>query len=396
MSQAPEPHDLGTSGTRLVVVDDEPGILELLVSLFDDGPDVVGFASGSEALAHLQAHGCDVLLTDKNLPDVGGLELLAAARAADPDAEGIVITGYASLETAVAALQQGAFDYIVKPPRSIFDVKRKVEQALEKVQIARENRRLVDDLRVKNAALEEALAEVRQVQGELVQSEKLAGIGTLAAGIAHEVSSPLFGVLGLAEAIGEEDDLDTIHAHAGEIVSYARSIKEIVQQLSGYARSADRDYLEPVDLGGVVTDAVRLVVRTLGLPVGLVDVDVEPDAICAGRASELQQIFVNLVKNAVEAVADTHPDGGGHVAVRVWRGDGEIVGTVADDGPGIPEDALHEIFDPFFTTKAPGKGTGLGLNIVYRLVTKYRGAVSVESKVGEGTTFSVRFPVQAA
>ncbi len=377
---------------RLVLVDDEPAILDLLTSLFREGWEVSAFTRGADALARLRSGPFDVLLTDKNLPDVGGLDLLGHARKLDPDAEVLLITGYASLDTAVQAMQLGAFDYIVKPPRSIFDVRRKVEQALGKVRLARANRQLVLDLTRKNEELHDALGENRRVQAELVQSEKLAGIGTLAAGIAHEIASPLFGIMGLAEAVAEETDLDAVHRYASEIVDYSRNIREIVVQLSGYARSAEREDYATVDAASVAQDAVRLVVRSMSLSDEMVDVDVPDGLGFHGRTSEAQQIFVNLVKNAVEAVQEHHGEGHGHVTVTGASEGGQVVLRVTDDGPGIPEDRQREIFDPFFTTKPPGKGTGLGLNIVWRLVSKVGGSVGVESVAGQGATFVVRFP----
>jgi C4-dicarboxylate-specific signal transduction histidine kinase len=339
--------------------------------------------------------GVDVLLTDKNLPDIHGLDLIEEARKRQVDAEVIIITGYASLDTALIAMQRGAFDYIVKPPRSIWDVQRKVEQALHRQAIGRENRELVAELAARNTQLEEALATVRQTQAELIQAEKLAGLGTLAAGIAHEVASPLFGVMGLAEAIQVEDDVPAIHRLASEIVSNSKAIKEIVVQLSGYVRTAEREPLAPVSLQRVASDAIRLIVRSKGIDERTVHLDIAPDLMVAARASELQQVLVNLVKNAVEASSDIAPrgvDAQPSVFVRASAETDWLVVTVQDNGPGIPADHLKDIFDPFFTTKAPGQGTGLGLNIVYRLVTHYGGTVQVSSRVGEGATFSVRLP----
>jgi C4-dicarboxylate-specific signal transduction histidine kinase len=374
----------------VVIVDDEPVLLELLCSLFEGRLDVVGCATGQEAVAAMRAGGVDVLLTDKNLPDISGLDLMDRAREVTPDAECIIITGFASLDTALVALQRGAFDYIVKPPRSIFDVQRKVEQALQRQAMGRENRRLLAQLKERNAELEAALEAVRRVQSELVQAEKLAGIGTLAAGIAHEISSPLFGVLGLAEAITSEESLATAKEHAAEIVEYAKAIREIVVQLSGYSRSADREYQGEVEVAKVLADAARLMERSRVMAPGRLVVESEPGLTVVGRGSELQQVVVNLVRNGLEAVEEHRPDG----VVRVTaRGDGDVVVIeVSDDGPGIPADILKDIFDPFFTTKPPGKGTGLGLNIVWRLVTRYGGTVSVASEVGVGTTFTVRLP----
>jgi len=382
---------------RLIIVDDEPVILNLLTSVFDDEPyRVVSCKDGSSALSAMEGGGVDVLLTDKNLPDIGGLELLQHAKRLQDDAEGIIITGYASLDTVLAAMQLDAFDYIVKPPKDIFDVKRKVKQAFNKIEMGRENRRLMGALTDRNSALEKALSDLREVQAELIQSEKLAGIGTLAAGIAHEISSPLFGVMGLAEAITEEDDRELVQGYAKEIVDYSRTIKEIVVQLSGYSRSAEMEYHTTIDLPAVIEDAVKLVTRSLAIHPETVRVQApaQGEIFVNARTSELQQVFVNLVKNAVEAVLEHHgADGGGRVMVSCGKTDGHVWARVEDNGPGIDEDGKKAIFDPFYTTKPPGRGTGLGLNIVYRICTKYRGTVTVEDTDADGATFLVRFPV---
>ena len=382
--------DIDAQG-RLVVVDDEEVILELFRAVFSDEPWQTTFCSnGAEALAAMEA-GVDVLLTDKNLPDVNGLDLVRHARTLSEDVECLIITGYASLDTALAALELEVFDYIVKPPQDIFEVRRKVKQAFQKQRVVRENRRLLTDLQTKNAALESALAELREVQQELIQSEKLAGIGTLAAGIAHEISSPLFGVMGLAEAILDEDDLGLTRDYAREIVDYSRQIKDIVVELTGYSRTSEREYLTTVELERVLLDAVRLVQRNLANDEVAFHISCEAGLYVHARTNEVQQVFVNLVKNAAEALAEWR--GTGNVRIEAWREGGEVRILVADDGPGIDPDHVTIIFDPFYTTKPPGRGTGLGLNIVYRIMTKYRGTISVESQLEQGTTFHLRFPV---
>ena len=381
---------------RLVVIDDEPVILSLLTSLFrdDEAVEVVACATGAEGLEAVE-HGVDVLLTDKNLPDVGGLEVARRARDLHDDVEIIIITGYASLDTALMAMELDVFDYIVKPPKDIHDVRRKVHQAFDKIAIRRENRRLLASLQERNTELEAALTELRQVQAELVQSEKLAGIGTLAAGIAHEISSPLFGVMGLAEAILDEEDRDLVEGYAREIVEYAGNIKEIVVQLSGYSRTAGTEYVAAIDLGRTVEDAVKLVARSSGFDPASIPVERPGPIRVHARANEMQQVFVNLVRNAVEAIEERYGAESGHagrVRVVLELDGAHAIAEVVDQGPGIPEAQLGTIFDPFYTTKPPGRGTGLGLNIVYRIVTRYRGHIAVESEVGEGTRFRLKLP----
>lgn len=380
---------------RLLIVDDEPVILELLASVFADEPYQVQLCpTGNDAVQVMEEDGVDVLLVDKNLPDVNGLDLIRHARSSQADAEAIVITGYASLDTALAAMELGVYDYIVKPPKDIFEVRRKVRQAFERQAMARENARLLAELTAKNQELERTLAQLRDTQAELIQAEKLAGIGTLASGVAHEISSPLFGVMGLAEAIQDEEDLGLIHQYAGDIVDYSRSIKEIVVELTGYSRTARAEYLTTIELRRVIEDAVRLVAISKQFSDRRISLEVEDAHYLNARTNEIRQVFVNLIRNAVEAVVDRHGDDPeGRVLVRCGGGEERIWAEVTDNGAGIAPDRLSAIFDPFYTTKAPGRGTGLGLNIVYRIVTKYHGKISVDSEVERGTTFRLQFPV---
>ena len=216
-----------------MVVDDEPVILEMLKMLFRDGYDVAAFATGTAALEHMERHGVDVLLTDKNLPDIGGLELLGHAKRICEDAEVLIITGFASLDTALEALQLGAFDYIVKPPKSIFDVRRKVEQAFGRQQMARENKRLLE-------TQARTGARGRQPRSGCVgsSSPRSSRASTLAA-VSRTRSAHRCLVSWGWRRPSVKSAVATID-YANEIVTYSKSIKEIVVQLSGYSRTAGR------------------------------------------------------------------------------------------------------------------------------------------------------------
>ena len=379
---------------HLLLVDDEPVILQILRAVFA-GEEVrlSACADGASAAALIERDPVDLLITDKNLPDLSGIELMRRLKAQDPLAEAILITGYASVDTAVDALGLGAFDYLRKPLDDVFDVRRKAWRALERRRMARENQQLLVDLQRKNVELEAALTETRALQAELIQSEKLAGIGTLAAGIAHEVSSPLFGVLGLAEAILDEDDLTVARSHAREIVEYSENIRHIVQELTSYARAPEGDDEEQTaDVALALDDAQRLLARTAALGGVELRQRVEPGLRARIRGTELQQVLLNLIKNAAEAVIEHRGDGEKWVAVEAWSEGGLALLRVQDNGPGIAPSRLRQVFDPFFTTKPPGRGTGLGLNVVYRIVTRNSGQVDVDSPPGEGARFRVRLP----
>ena len=378
---------------HLLIVDDEPVILQILKAVFEDEPvRLTCVGNGTDALRVLDEQPVDLVITDKNLPDVNGIELLKAAKTINPFTEVIVITGYASLDSALTAMEHDAFDYVVKPLNNVFDIRKKVRRALEKQAMSLENKELLESLRTKNEALQSALEDAKALKLELIQSEKLAGIGTLAAGIAHEVSSPLFGILGLAEAIPEEQDREKIDGYAAEIALYSQSIREIVVDLSSYSRATAGRDAELVDLSTAANEAITMVQRGTDLA-GIEVIREAPEGVnIRAQSTEIRQVFVNLFKNAVESVRDEAPVEGGRVRLAVGQSLDEVWAVVQDNGVGIPEELRHQVFDPFYTTKPPGKGTGLGLNVVYRIVTKHRGNITVNAGEEGGTVFRLTFP----
>jgi len=382
---------------HILVVDDEGAILEVFQSLFRDDGYRMSFAEiGQDAVDIIRSDQLDLLVVDKNLPDMNGLDVLKIAKEVHPLAEVIVITGYASLETVIAALELDAFDYMLKPFHSIFAIKKRVRMALEKQEMALENQRLLVHLRQHAEQLERALEERKRVEAELIQSEKLAGIGTLAAGIAHEVSSPLFGILGLAEAIVDEEDLSLAKSYATEIVDYSKQIREIVQELSAYSRTARTEGVFTISLDKVAEDALRLISHSKKTIQLKLEVDIADDLMMQANPNEIRQLLVNLLGNAADALSALPEDKERKIAVKGWRDDGFIHLKISDTGRGIPPQYLEKVFDPFFTTKDVGQGTGLGLHIVHRIVKKNNGSITVESIEGVGTSFSIRFPVQDA
>ena len=231
------------------------------------------------------------------------------------------------------------------------------------------------------------ISEQKMLQLKLIQSEKLAGIGTLASGIAHEINNPLAGILGMAEAIRDEDDTGIIKSYANDIIRYSTDAGKIVKELSAYSRSAHNEAQSTVDLSVVIEDSLKLVKHAVPLT-SIEEVhNLKKDSLLFANANELQQVFVNLIINAIHAIND-----GGRLIINCLREGKFVKATVSDTGHGISREHISRIYDPFFTTKPPGKGTGLGLYIVYRIVTRYGGSVDVESTEGEGTTFTLKFP----
>jgi signal transduction histidine kinase len=234
------------------------------------------------------------------------------------------------------------------------------------------------------------VTEEQRLHEQLIQSEKLAGIGILASGVAHEINNPLTGIIGMAEASLEEEDISTIKSYLTDILNCGQRISEIVKGLRSYCRVAKQEEQNPIDMNEVLEESlkmVRLAVKTSSVEVVK---KFQPIDKVVANLGEIQQVFTNLITNAFQVM-----DGKGGILTLCTRSLRDSVEVkVSDNGMGIPQKHLSQIFDPFFTTKRTGEGTGLGLNIVYRIVTKYGGTIDVESREGSGTTFTLRFPTR--
>ncbi len=231
----------------------------------------------------------------------------------------------------------------------------------------------------------------RQLQDQLIQAEKLAGMGTLTAGIAHEINNPLFVIMGLAEAMEDEDSLQVTKEFAKDIVKHSRHMASIVKNFARYTAPGSAEGVRPVDINQKLADALNMARMAQVADNLTVLTDYRAVPTVQARPEEIQQVFLNIIVNAIQAL---NGRGTLHLSTESVSGWARI--RIADDGPGIPKAFLGKIFDPFFTTKEPGQGTGLGLNIVYQIVTKYGGTVGVESEEGKGTTFVVHLPAEAA
>jgi PAS domain S-box-containing protein len=234
------------------------------------------------------------------------------------------------------------------------------------------------------------ITEEQRLQEQLIQSEKLAGIGILASGVAHEINNPLSGIIGMAEVALEEEDISKNKGYLTDILNCAQRIGEIVRGLRSYSRAAKKEELGLVDLNEVMEESLRMVrLASKKTSVEVIKKFQSVEKIWA-NVGEIQQVFTNLITNALQAMNGRKDPL--TLSTRSLKDFVEV--KVSDHGMGIPQKYLGHIFDPFFTTKNPGEGTGLGLNIVYRIVTKYEGTIDVESKEQEGTTFTIKFPAR--
>ena len=250
------------------------------------------------------------------------------------------------------------------------------------------NQQVTDQL----AALEKANSELRQAREESLRTEKMASIGLLAAGMAHEIGTPLASIMGYADlSAGEQPDNPAIQDYARRISDDCSRIDRIVRGLLDFSRPRSACG-EHTDIREVVMSTVELmnqqgVFKQLNLKM---EID---EGLLPARCDQhqLQQVIINLLLNSRDATP-----AGGTITIRACLQPSHICLDVSDSGAGIPEDAIKHIFDPFYTTKPPGKGTGLGLAISARIIEGFGGRITASSTVGEGSRFTVLLPLAAA
>ena len=242
-------------------------------------------------------------------------------------------------------------------------------------------------------ALMTDITDASMLQAKLIHSEKMAAVGQLVSGVAHEVNNPLTAIMGYADLLTSSNDLSPEARHDLSIIlQEAQRTKQIVQNLLSFARQS-APYREPVDLNAVLARTMQLRQYDFVNHGVMVEENLDPNLPPVfGDPQQLQQVFLNVVNNAYDAVREVTRTP--VVTITTSSADGIVEVKISDNGPGIS--MPDRIFDPFFTTKGVGKGTGLGLSICYGIVREHSGEITcVNHPDGDGATFLVRLPVYA-
>lgn len=354
---------------RILLVDDNAGLVENLTEILEDSGYRVLGAGTCEQARVVSKEGFDVALVDLNLPDGNGTELAASLKEAHPESEIVLLTGFASVESAAAAVRTGACAYLVKPcatPELLLTV----GQATRQVRLHREKRELARRAQV---------------------AEKLAAVGTMTAGLSHEIRNPL-NAAGLQLAVLErrigrvpEEYRAAMLEPLTLVRDEIRRLDHLLEDFLEFARPKEL-LPEPVDMNALLSRVSDLLsgeadVRRVFLEAKLADAP-----LISGDENRLRQVVMNLALNALEVAGE-----GGRVELLLQRS-GDFLDVIIDDsGPGIPAENRHRIFEPFFTTRAAG--TGLGLPIVHSIVTQHDGTVTIEESPLGGARFVVKLPV---
>jgi two-component system NtrC family sensor kinase len=393
-----------------------------------------------EYLAKLQEKP-DIILADYSLPAFNALRALELLGELSLDIPFIVLTGFVSEDVVVECMKRGAADYLLKDrltrlgpavkraleDRELQQQKRSMEAA--RLTIQEENRRIIEELKTKeiemlraqagreavevraalaeqlvrtNQELEKANRKLRDTQAQLIQTEKMASLGQLVAGIAHEINNPMTFIAnnlftatsGLGRIAPEVEPalseisyakFQKIRLRLAEMKEGVNRVTELVLSLRTFSRLDEGDF-KSVDVGKSIDSVLLCLNHRLEGRIAIIKL-FGPDRMLYCSGGKLNQVFMNLISNAIEAIPES-----GQIVITTDQNDDAFTVSVRDTGNGIPEVIRNRIFDPFFTTKRVGEGTGLGLAISYRIVQDHHGSIEVRSEEGVGSEFIVNIP----
>ncbi len=388
--------DSGAPIASIIIVDDDPAVLELVSFLLAQrGHRVTTATDARTALSLITAEKPELVLMDYLLPDQDGLSLLQTIREQFPATYVIMFSGQGDQEIVVKLMKAGAAEYLLKPfnNRTLLERVdgvlrlREIEQANRALQTERE--RLLLEIETWNRELQERVREkseaLQQAQTEIAQTEKLAALGYLSAGMAHEIRNPLNSIALFTQLIRQGVDDEELCDYLDKTLKEVDRIDGIIRKLVD-AAGRSRTIAPDVKVDQVIHSALEVFapqIEARRIAVSL-HCDAPPLPIMADPA-ELEQIFTNLFLNALEEMPQ-----GGRLAIEVTNPEQRVVVRVSDTGGGIPEELRETVFEPFFTTKS--RGTGIGLPVVRRIARLYRGDVTIEQTSPRGTTFRVSFP----
>jgi two-component system NtrC family sensor kinase len=402
--------------SRILIVDDQKANLTALTAVleFAGCENIRCLNDSREVYAAFGEFGPDLILLDLHMPHLDGLAVLDQLSNLIPKDDYLpvlVLTGDSSSEAKERALSHGASDFLSKPLNHT-EVELRVRNLLQTrwlhLQLKEQNVSLEQQVR-ETTSLAEELAQanqrLRQTQGQLVQSEKMASLGQLVAGIAHEINNPLAFVINNIFVVREQLDklaaelpngqpvslpsIDKMRTRVDHMREGADRVGDLVSKLRTFSR-LDEGQIKTIDVHESI-ESVLLFLRHKMENRIEVERSYNATADLTCLAGELNQVLMNVIGNAIDSI-----EAAGRISVATNVRNGEFVIAVRDTGKGIPEKIRDKVFEPFFTTKPVGQGTGLGLAISYGIIQAHRGSIEFSSEIGKGTEFILKIPMSFA
>jgi len=234
------------------------------------------------------------------------------------------------------------------------------------------------------------ITEEVKITDQMIKAEKMSGLGTLAAGLAHEFNNPLYSIIGLSEMILSKNEKGEIDSITKRIIDNSRKMVSVVENLATYSHSSIVKDREAVNLNERLDAALELALLAECSKTVNINKNFCSMAFSRAKPEEVEQIFFNIFSNSIQAMKYE-----GDLNISSYRvDDDKIVVKIQDTGEGVPKEFIDRVFDPFFTTKEQGQGTGLGLTVAYQLLQKYKAIIKIDSVPGEGTTVEIHWPVE--
>ena len=376
----------------LLIADDEPDMLKFLRAQLEGHYEILEAQDGQEAIQKAKQFLPDIILTDMMMPEKDGLQVCQELRSttSTENIPIILLTARVDEDIKLSALNAGASDFLTKP-FSLAEIHVRLKNLSDTHLYQR-------TLTRQKKKLESTLDELKDTETMLVQSEKMASLGKMSAGILHEINNPLnfakTGAYTLREFVNQlpDDDRDEYKDILSDVEEGITRVSHIVQDLRGFSHP-DNEQKFDTSLETVVTKSLRLVsneVKHLQL-----EQDVDPNLTIHGNENQLVQVLVNLLQNASDSLDSKKFDEtveGPTIKIRGIRKDDRIHLLVRDNGTGIDDEHMGRIFDPFYTTKDVGEGMGLGLSICYKIMEHHQGTIRVKTKSNSFTEFDLDFP----
>lgn len=388
---------INKTATTILVIDDEEGILNLVaVVLGKRGYTVVTANNAAEGVELVATFKPQLVILDYMMPAMDGLEVLTRIKTDFPDTYVIMFTGKGSEELAVELMKAGASDYMRKPFNNqnllerVENVLRLRAVEIKNRELIMEREQLLNEIKSWNEELEQRIRleseALQKAHAEVVQSQKLATLGYLAAGMAHEIRNPLNSIALFVQLIKEGVEECEKIDYVEKILNEVDRVDATLSKLMDSAKRSRFELID-VDIEGVIKKALdsftpqitaQAITPKFSAKRKLPGFKADP--------AEIEQIFTNLFLNAIDEMS-----AGGELTIDLDYDGRDLIITVSDSGRGIPAEHIPNIFDPFFSTKA--RGTGMGLPIVLRIVKNYGGKIEVVAREKCGATFLIRLPV---
>jgi signal transduction histidine kinase len=399
----------------ILVVDDAEESLRLLADLLTKHEYAVQVAvDGVSALSIIRHQRPDLILLDVNMPGMDGYQVCQRLKSdrQTRDIPVIFVSSHDDVFNKVKAFQAGAVDYVDKPIQ--------IEELISRISTHLQLHRLMTELQQKNTELAESIDVIKTTQAQLVQSERMAALGRVVAGVSHELRNPmhlvnLFSQLckrlagDIEEKLGADGQaatrelLQTLTANLDQIQSNTQRANAIIESMLLYAHRGGTMYKQSVDINTLLQQAIDLAYHSFRADKSGCDIQIHSDLQATLPSLEvtppsLSRVFINLIENACDAIWSKQQTEPVDYAPQIWIStravDNGVIVSIRDNGCGIDPEIKSTIFDPFFSTKPPGQGTGLGLSMVYEIITReHNGSIDIELDADNHPEFIIRlFP----